>query len=272
MLLASSGKKASEPHKTNQSLKKVVLNIYRAELHIHTVLSPCAGVEMIPPLIVREALKRGLNLIGITDHNASENASAVIKAAKGENLTVLPGMELQTQEEVHVLCLFDTLTQLAEFQSQVDKRLPKMQNRPDFFGEQFIVDHTGDFIRNKEQLLITSTSYSFEEAFYAVTELEGLFIPAHVNRQAYGLINYLGFVPPNLEIDALEISRHITPEEAVKTFPQIKGFPLIQSGDVHFLSDFLGVNRFIIEQPTIKELKKALRQEENRSFKLEFDI
>lgn len=235
------------------------MNSFQAELHIHTVLSPCAGVEMIPPLIVQSAIKNGLNLIAITDHNASDNVPAVIKAAESEDLTVLPGMELQTQEDVHVLCLFDTLDQLAQLQTLVDFKLPDIKNNIEFFGEQFIVDHTGEFIRRKEQLLITATRLSFEKAYQAVMDLDGLFIPAHVNRDVFGLIYHLGFVPPDLSIEALEISRHITPDDAQKEFPQICGYPIIQSGDVHYLDDFLGVNQFLIKEPTISELKMALK-------------
>lgn len=245
------------------------MKTYQAELHIHTVLSPCADVEMIPPLIVKTALDKGLNLIAITDHNASENVPAVIKAADGESITVLPGMELQTQEDVHVLCLFDTLEQLSDLQSLVDQNLPAIKNNVDYFGEQFIVDHTGNFIARKDQLLITATRLSFEKAFKAVNELGGLFIPAHVNRQLFGLITHLGFVPPELQIDALEISRHITPDEAYKAFPQIKSFRLIQSGDVHFLEDFLGINQFIMNDASISEIKMALRQENGRKFSLQ---
>ena len=219
---------------------------------------------MIPPLIVREALNKGIQIIAITDHNASDNVSAVTQAAKGENLVVLPGMELQTEEEVHVLCLFDTLDQLKALQTIVDNALPEIQNNVDFFGEQFIVDHTGEFIRRKEQLLITSTRLSIEEAFSAVNDLGGLFIPAHVNRQVFGLIYHLGFVPPDLPLEALEISRHLKIEDAVNEFPQIAGYTLIQSGDVHYLDDFLGVNQFTINEPTIAEIKLALRGENGR--------
>lgn len=245
------------------------MKTYQAELHIHTVLSPCAGVEMIPPLIIQTALNHGLNLIAITDHNASENVSAVIKAAEGRDIKVLPGMELQTEEEVHVLCLFDTLEQLAGLQDIVDRTLPDIPNNIEFFGEQFIVDHTGDFIRRKEQLLINSTHLSFEEAYQAVTDLGGLFIPAHVDRQAFGLIYHLGFVPPDLNIEALEISCRITPEDAISKFPQIKPYPLIQSGDVHYLDDFLGINQFTLDEPTIHEIKLAFRGENGRQFHLD---
>lgn len=239
---------------------------YRAELHIHTVLSPCAGVEMIPPLIVQKAVSLGLNLIAITDHNASENAKAVMEAARKEDLVVLPGMELQTKEEIHVLCLFDTLEQLEMLQTLVNKTLPNIPNNTEFFGEQFIVDRTGDFIRRKEQLLINSTNLSIEEAELAVHDLDGLFIPAHVNRQAFGLIHRLGFIPQGLDVDALEISRHTSPEKCSKDFPMIMKYPLIQSGDVHFLEDFLGVNQFELHQPTTKEIKYALEGDSDCSF------
>lgn len=244
------------------------MKTYQAELHVHTVLSPCAGVEMIPPLIVHQAVQFGLNLIAITDHNASENVPAVIAAAKGEDLTVLPGMELQTEEEVHSLCLFDTLEQLQALQDIVDQVLPNTPNNIEFFGEQFIVDETGDFIRRKEELLINSTHLSLEEAFQTVTDLGGLFIPAHVNRQAFGLIYHLGFVPPDLDLQAIEISRHITPEKAIETYPQLVNYPLIQSGDVHYLADFLGINQFFIKEPSISEITKALRQQDGRRFQL----
>ncbi|MFW5714408.1 MAG: PHP domain-containing protein [Brevefilum sp.] len=244
------------------------MNNFLSELHVHTVLSPCAGVEMIPPLIVKQAVDRGIDLIAITDHNASENIQAVIKAARGSGLTVLPGMELQTEEEIHILCLFDSLDQIESLQAIVNQTLPDIPNNIEFFGEQFIVDETGDFIRRKNTLLINSTHLSYEEAFQAVNELGGLFIPAHVDRQAFGLIYRLGFVPPEPQVDALEISRHITEEEAVQKYPQLADLPLIQSGDVHYLADFLGANRFTLEKPTISEIKLALKGERGRQFEL----
>ena len=241
---------------------------FRVELHIHTVLSPCAGVEMIPPLIINRAVDLGLDLIAVTDHNTSENSAAVLKAAKNTDLTVFPGMELQTAEEIHVLCLFDTLEQLSELQDIVDHTLPDISNNIDFFGEQFIVDETGEFIRRKDQLLINSTDLSIEDAEKVVHELDGLFIPAHINRQAFGLLHRLGFVPPGLNVDALEISRHTTPEKCLANFPMTKVYPFIQSGDVHYLDDFLGACQFTILEPTISELKLAFEEKNERSVKI----
>ena len=245
------------------------MNTFRADLHVHTVLSPCAELEMQPPLIINAAKKLGINLIAITDHNASANIESVQKAALNYDITVLPGMELQTKEEVHVLCLFDTLNQMNKFQELVDKKLPKIKNNAEFFGEQLIVDENGDFLRIEERLLITSANINLNEAFDMVTDLDGLLIPAHVNRKANGLLEILGFVPTDIPFLALEISRHITPTEAINNFPQIKNYPIIQNGDVHRLNDFIGTTIFEIIEPSIHEIKLALTNQDGRTFKIE---
>lgn len=221
---------------------------------------------MIPPLIVAEALERGISLIAITDHNASANVKAVQIAANNTGLHVLPGMEIQTREDVHSLCLFDSLDQINELQSIVDKTLPAINNQPEHFGEQFVVDETGDFIRREERLLITSSSLSLNEAFDVVTNLGGLFIPAHVNRKAFGLIESLGFIPPEIALPAVEISRHISSAEARINLPGIRDIPIIQNGDVHRLTDFLGSLRLEINAPTIAEIKMALKTFNGRNY------
>jgi hypothetical protein len=235
-----------------------------AELHSHTVLSPCAEVEMIPPLIVQTAIEKGINLLAVTDHNASANVIAVQKAAQDTGLIVLPGMELQTREEVHLLCLFDTLEQLAAWQSLVNQHLPPLENDIEYFGEQFVVDETGEFVRRETQLLLTSVDLSLEEAIGGVMSIEGVAIPAHIDRKANGLLEILGFVPANVTIEALEISRHIAFDVAPLRYPQIRGYPLIRDGDAHRLNEFLGVNEFLIESPTVADLRMALRRENGR--------
>ncbi len=231
---------------------------WRAELHVHTVLSPCAEVEMIPPLIVSVALDRGIDLIAVTDHNASANVAAVQQAAEGTGLIVLPGMELQTREEVHLLCLFQEIADLEAWQHIIDRLLPKIANRPDFFGEQFVVDPTGDFIRREDRLLLTSAEISIDEAIHEVHYLGGLTIPAHVDRKAFGLIENLGFLPEGAPVEAVEYSRHFDLSNADRTYPQLKGVPHIQSGDVHRLDEFLGVNQLTLEAPTLAEIRLAL--------------
>lgn len=236
----------------------------RADLHVHTVLSPCAEIEMIPPLIVQQALDLGIHLIAITDHNATANIEAVQKAARGTRLSVLPGMELQTKEEVHVLCLFDTLDQVNAWQKVVDSTMPNMENDIDHFGEQFVVDETGDFIRREARMLSTSSDLTMTEAFNQVNMLGGWMVPAHVNRKTNGLLSILGFVPTDIAIDTLEISLHLSKEEAYQKFPQIRKYPLIQDGDVHLLGDFAGTNEFHVEKISINELRMAVHQQDSR--------
>lgn len=244
------------------------MNPYRAELHVHSVLSPCGAVEMIPPLIVEEALDRQIDLIAITDHNASANCSAVQEAARGTKLIVLPGMELQTEEEIHLLCLFDTLEQIKKWQVDVDSSLPDLQNNPDYFGEQFVVDSTGEFIRHEDRLLLTSSTFTLQQAIARVSELGGMAIPAHIDRKANGLISMLGFVPDNLPVDALEITRRITPTEMRSKYPSTAAYPLIPGGDVHHLDDFYAGTIFWLEEPNLKEIRFALNRQFGRNYQI----
>lgn len=213
---------------------------------------------MIPPLIVQEALERHIDIIAITDHNASANVQAVQKAADGTGLTVLPGMEVQSHEDVHLLCLFTSLADLETWQHQVDLSLPDELNPADHLGEQFIVDERGEFIRSETRLLLTATEFSIEEIIEHVKKLNGIVIPAHVDRSSYGLFPTLGFLADWWHFPALEISRHIKPEILHEKFPTSKNHPLIQSGDVHRLDEFLGTTSFELEAPTLQEIRKAL--------------
>jgi PHP family Zn ribbon phosphoesterase len=223
---------------------------------------------MIPPLIVETALDLGINLIAITDHNSSANIHAVQKAADHTLLSVLPGMEVQTREDIHSLCLFDTLEQINTFQTLIDASLPSIKNRSDHFGAQYVVDETGELIREEEKLLISSCSLSLDETWKIVTDMGGLFIPAHINRKAFGLIESLGFVPTEITFEALEISRHITPTQAQLTIPSIGKTPLIQNGDVHRLDEFIGTLFLQIENPSISEIRMAFQGINGRFFEI----
>ncbi len=242
--------------------------IFRAELHVHTVLSPCADVEMIPPFIIQTAVETGINLIAITDHNSTANISSVMRAAEGSGVHVLPGMELQTQEEVHLLCLFDDLDQAMEMQNYVDQHLPNIVNDPEHFGEQFVVDHTGDFIRRENRLLINSVQISLEKAVSVIHQLHGIAIPAHINRRAFGLIEMLGFIPPEIPFDAVEISSHVQPDAYLAAQRIPITLPIIQSGDVHRLEEFGGKMLFDMQSPSISEILLALNVVNGRNYKI----
>jgi len=245
------------------------MKTFRADLHVHTVLSPCAEVEMIPPLIVQQALEKNIDIIAITDHNASANVRAVQKAAEGTKLTVLPGMEVQSREDVHVLALFDSIDTLEKWQAQVDMALPVLPNDTEFFGEQFIVDETGEFIRSEARLLLNSTNFSIDEIIEHVSALGGIVIPAHVERKSYGLFPSLGLISDEWHLLALEVSRHTTPEQAALTFPALRKYPLIQNGDVHRLDEFLGTTLFTLDAPTLMEIRMAFHNIDGRSVCIE---
>ncbi len=239
-----------------------------ADLHVHTVLSPCAEVEMIPPLIVRRAQELGLGVIAITDHNSAENVQAVCEAAAGSGVSVLAGMEVQTREEIHVICLFDTSEQALAWQEVIYAHLPPLPNRAEVFGAQFVVDRLGDFVRENQRLLLTSTALTIEQVVEGVRALGGLPIAAHVDRPAYSILANLGFIPPGLALAALELTRITAPEEALRRYPSLAGWPLLISGDAHRLNEMCAATLITWAEPSVGELERALKGHEGRRIKL----
>lgn len=241
-----------------------MLRFFLADLHIHTCLSPCAELEMLPELIVRQAQELGLKIIAVADHNSAENAAAVINAARGTGVTVLPGIEVQTREEVHVLTLFDTLEQVTSWQEQVYNSLPPLKNDESSFGEQLMLDADGEPTGYLDRLLLTSTSFSVEEVVQRVVGLNGLCIPAHVDRTAYSIISNLGFIPPELDVVGVEISSNIGPVEARRRFPQLARYSLVANGDAHRLEEMGRRTTLKMAEATVAELSLALAGEGGR--------
>lgn len=239
-----------------------------ADLHVHTVLSPCGEVEMIPPLIIQQAQRIGLSIIGVTDHNSAENAAAVMAAAEGSGITVLPGMEVQTREEVHLVCLFDDLEQAHSWQETVYSHLPDEENPEAVFGPQFVVDATGGFVRYNRRLLLTSTSLNVEQVVEGVSREGGLCIAAHADRPGFGLLSVLGFIPQGLQLAAVEISSRLSPDEAYRRFPQLVGRPVIVSGDAHRLSELVARTLLVVEKPSVEELRLAFDGSRGRASKV----
>jgi len=239
-----------------------------ADLHFHTVASACAEVEMIPPLIVRRARELGIELLAVTDHHSVENAAAVQEAARAVGIEVLAGMEVQTREEVHVVCYFEDTVQAEEWQEMIWKRLPGMANRPEFFGEQYVVDATGAYVRTNGRLLQTSTDLSFDELFWLAEQWGVLAVPAHVDRPRYSLFANLGVLPEAVRLPGVEISRNIAPQEALRRFPSLRGLGMVQSGDAHRLKEMTNSTLLKLKEPTAQEVRKALLGQEGRSVKI----
>ena len=235
-----------------------------ADLHLHTVLSACAEVEMIPPLIVRRARELGLQMLAVTDHNAARNVAAVMAAAAGTGITVLPGMEVQSREEVHLVCLFDTLEQVLAWQEQVFAALPDRENDEAFFGAQYVVDAEGEYVETETRLLSISTALSVEQVVAGARALGGIVLAAHVDRPSFSLVANLGFVPPGLEIAGIELSRRADPEAVLRRLPQLAGFGLVVSGDAHRLEEMTARTMFKVKAPVVAELALALAGSEGR--------
>lgn len=239
---------------------------YKIDLHIHTALSPCADEEMTPPKIVHAARAKGLAMIAVTDHNSAANVPAVLVAAENSGIVVIPGMEVQTREEVHLVCLFETAADIINLQDFIQLKMPPLKNNIRAFGCQTVMDSKGQPLREEERMLLTSADLSVEEVVREVTRLGGICIPAHIDRPSYSLLASLGFIPPDLNVMAVEVSRHTNAEEALFMFPALKKLSVIGSSDAHMLTDIgIQYTHIIIDgPPSFKELKLALKNQSGR--------
>lgn len=244
---------------------QVDLRIYRLDLHIHTVLSPCTDIaEMTPKAIVRTACEKGLDAIAICDHNSARNTAATGRAAANRGLTVIPGMEITSSEEVHILGLFPSDEDAEAAQDEVYARLYG-ENDEDVFGCQIVVDEEDQVEDMDQRLLISATTLSAEKVVDLIHRFSGLAIASHVDRQGFGIFSQLGFIPDTLKFDALEISKRTDFDAVRKRFSQCRDFALITSSDAHFLSDVgTAETRMLMAEPSFQELRKALAGMEGR--------
>lgn len=239
-----------------------MLRTFKADLHIHTCLSPCTELDMYPRRILTAAKKKEIDIIGICDHNSSENSLAVMNAAKKMNINVFPGMEVTSQEEVHVLALFDEIENALKLQEYVYENLPG-ENDEDAFGMQIIVNEKEEVLGSNNKLLIGATTIPLEKIIQTTHSLNGIAIAAHIDRESFSIIGQLGFIPDNLELDALEISRAITREEAKKRYSN--DYPITCSSDAHYPDDVgKAFTSFLLKDGTLAEVKKALKNEDGR--------
>lgn len=232
---------------------------------MHTVLSPCGSLDMSPQTIVNRAKAKGLDIIGITDHNHTGHCHVITEIASEQNIAVLAGAEVTTKEEVHCLAFFEDFKTLQNFQELLSETMVKIQNKPDLFGHQVLVNRQEEILEEIAPLLISATSLSIDQLEQEVHNRNGLFIPAHVNRSAYSLISQLGFISPDIRADALEISSHTTEKQMRSEHPHLERLNFIQSSDAHFPDDIGKVNtRFLLAEPTFAEIKKALHLQDGR--------
>ncbi len=210
---------------------------YHIDLHMHSCLSPCGDNDMTPNNIVNMALIKQLDIIAVTDHNSSLNLEAIIECAKETNLLVIPGMEIETSEEVHFVALFRDLNSCKKMSDIIMQTLTPIKNNVDIFGEQRILNSEDEQIGFVEQCLVVSSKLSIYDIMPKVKELGGVLIPAHVDKTSYSIISNLGYIPDDLEFKTVELSKNIDNDTALNKYPYLQKYKLIHSSDAHYLWD-----------------------------------
>ena len=219
---------------------------------------------MSPLSILEAARKQKLDIIGITDHNSTRQSKIIRDAAKAFGIFVLTGAEVTTQEEAHCLAFFADDARLDVFQKYLDKHLPDFPNNPEKFGYQVVVDTQDQILYEEKKLLISALDQSLEEVEKYVHSLEGIFIPAHFDKSRFSILSQLGFVPPDLSCEALELSPHCDPATFFQTHPELTSYAFTQSSDAHYIPDIgksftlldLDVTSFSAVRHAIQHLKR----------------
>ncbi len=229
------------------------------DLHIHSCLSPCGDDDMLPSNIIGMAALKELDVIAVTDHNSCKNCPAVMRLAEAYGITAIPGMEINTAEEVHALCLFPTLEKAMEFDGYVHSKLPPFPNDEKIFGKQQLADEDDNILGTEPYLLINATEIYFYELYDLVKSYGGVMIPAHIDKSVNSLIANLGFIPPDSRFTAAEIKHIGFKEDIIEKNPYLKKCRIITDSDAHYLEHINEPVNFIeAESKNIGDILYAL--------------
>ena len=229
------------------------------DLHIHSSLSPCSSNEMTPNNIVNMSILKGLDIIAITDHNSVLNCSPVMEIGKEKGIVVIPGMEVETKEEVHVVCLFPSLDKALKVQEVIWPLLPPMTNRKDIFGEQLLFDTKDEIIESVDKLLLTAADIKLEDVDNIVRSVGGVIIPAHIDRKSNSVLSNMGFIPENLKLKYLELSKYCNIDE-FREQNELDNYKFIVSSDAHDLKDISEREMFLeLQDKSIEALFNELQ-------------
>lgn len=241
------------------------MNWYKADLHIHSVLSPCCDLEMSASKVMKTAKEKGLKIIAITDHNSMANCAVYEKAAHELGIVFFWGTEIQTIEEIHIIALFEDKESALSFDEELYESLLPVKNNPDFFGDQVVIDEKENIVRFEDKALINSSRWSLEELVEKLSKINSFYYPAHVDSHAYSIIGQLGFIPAELVFTALEITAGCNEQEFLKEHPSLLSYSLIKSSDAHYLKDIgSGITKFFVKEPTLKEVRLACQKNGRR--------
>lgn len=228
---------------------------FRADLHIHSLLSPCGSLEMSPREIIARAIERGLDMIAVSDHNSTYHCELAVALGREAGIAVLRAAEVTSAEDVHSLVILPDEASTISFQEWIDRHCSRMPHNPDIFGDQVVIDRDENIIREIDYFLPAALNATIDEVEAAAHNHGGLFIPAHIDRPAMGIIGQLGFIPDDLFVDAVE---------AVGVTGDLL-YPVIRNSDAH-MPGHIGrrYTEYMLESPSFVELAMALRGEGGR--------
>ncbi|MBR2079777.1 MAG: PHP domain-containing protein [Clostridia bacterium] len=205
------------------------------DLHIHSCLSPCGDNEMTPYNLTNMAKICGCDIIALTDHNTCLNCESAIKAGENIGLTVVPGMELCTSEEIHCVCLFPELKNALEFSDYVKTTIPPVKNKEHIFGNQYIMNEADEILGSFDLLLTTASGISIEILDELMRDYGGIWYPAHIDRNSYSVISALGDFPESLETPVFELTYDADEKAYREKYPTLENRFLVRSSDAHYL-------------------------------------
>ncbi len=234
---------------------------YKADLHIHSVLSPCGGLEMSPKNIMEKAQRAGISIIAVTDHNSMANCIVYEQKALEYKINYIYGVEIQTAEEIHLVALFDDKNEAMTFDKELYNVLLPIKNNPDYFGDQVVVNKDENIVRFEDKALINSITWTLDQTISRLRNYNTFVFPAHVDTEAFSIIGQLGFIPDNLNFDAFGITAQCDIDEFLSKYSYLKSLPLIRNSDAHYLNQIgAGYTRFYIEKPTLSEIRFACQK------------
>ncbi|MBF0329394.1 MAG: PHP domain-containing protein [Nitrospirae bacterium] len=238
------------------------MRAYRADLHIHTCLSPCAEIDITPKRIVDAALNKGLDIIAISDHNSAENTQVAVRIGIEKGLTVLPAMEITTSEEAHVLAIFGEVPDALAMQEVIYRTLPEGYHDEERLGYQLIVNENDEILEFCKRMFFGATGLPVKELVDKIHSFGGIAVASHIDREYFSVVSQLGFIPPDVVFDGLEISAATSRKKAEAVFGDYASFPWITSSDSHSL-DNIGrrYTSFSLETPSFEEFVKAFKGE-----------
>lgn len=221
------------------------MNKYYYDFHIHSCLSPCGDDDMTPNNIAGMAALAGLNIVALTDHNSARNCPAFFEAAKRNGIIPVAGMELTTAEDIHMVCLFENLSDALRFDEFLQSHRMLIPNRTDIFGEQLIMNGTDEVIGTEEYLLSNATDITVDDAPRYVKQYGGICYPAHVDREANGIIATLGIFPDSPDFLCAGFHDSGKTEEYREKYPPLKTRRILVSSDAHYLWDIRDKEQWI---------------------------